>query len=104
MKGTYFPATSLGRWSVALVIAMFVLFVVAFGVVIFGHQTGGETFTDNLYISIPMSGAVFAGIASFITGLIAILKQKERSVTALISTGIGLCLLIFILGEFLFPH
>ena len=44
------------------------------------------------------------GIAALVTGLISIIKRNERSILVLSATLIGLFALLFVLGEFLFPH
>ena len=67
-------------------------------------QEGGETFFDNLWISIPMLGAGASAIAAFIAGIIAIIKNKERSVLVFISSLVGLLVLFFVLGEVFSPH
>jgi hypothetical protein len=89
---------------------MFILFVV------------GTSLTDSLYASVPAGGSIMqdiaarpalaltmltgiaAGMLASITGLVAILKQKERSFFVFISTAIGTLLIIFLAGEFIFPE
>ena len=54
---------------------------------------------------VPMSAVVIVvGVAAFVTGLISIIKGKERSILVFIGTLVGVFALIFVLGEFLFPH
>lgn len=104
------PNTILGRWSLALIIAMPILFVL------------GTSFTSLLYESVPAGGTILAdiaarpalaltmlggmaaGISAFITGLLAILRQKENALLVYASTLIGALLLFFLAGEILFPH
>jgi hypothetical protein len=45
-----------------------------------------------------------AGIAAFITGLLAIIRQKEHALLVYISSSIGALLVLFLAGELLFPH
>ena len=89
---------------------MFVLFVI------------GSSLTNTLYESVPAGGTIFAdiisrpalaismlvgfgaGISALVTGLISIIKQKERAVLVYISTLVGAALTLFLIGEFLFPH
>jgi hypothetical protein len=51
-----------------------------------------------------MGLAGLCGIATFIVGLTAIIRSQERAIIVLITTGIGLFVLMFIIGEFASPH
>ncbi len=104
MKSAFLPTTTLGKWSISLAISLFFLFILSLAITILGHQTGGETFFDNLYISVPMFLAGISGIAALITGIICILRYKERSVLVFMAALIGLFVLFLVLGEFLAPH
>ena len=44
-----------------------------------------------------------SGVSSLVTGIIGIVKSRERSVLVFLATAIGLVVLIFSLGEILFP-
>lgn len=103
------PKTNLGKWSVGLILIMFVLFFI------------GTSLTDTLYESVPAGGTILADISSrpalalsmllgmaagfsaLVTGLISILKQKERSLLVFTSTLIGAGLTLFLIAEFFFP-
>ncbi len=104
------PKTTLGKWSVGLIIAMPLLFTI------------GTSFTNSLYKSVPAGGTIWAdilarpalaltmlagmiaGIAAFITGLLAIIRHKEHALLVYISSSIGALLVLFLAGEILFPH
>ena len=104
------PITKLGIWSLLLIIAMPLLFFV------------GSSFTNTLYQSVPsgdtlladvgarpalaltMLAGMIAGISAFITGLIAIIKKKDRALLTYVSCSIGALLILFLAGEFLSPH
>ena len=45
-----------------------------------------------------------SGLAALVTGLISIIKGRERSILVFLATLIGLFALLFLFGEFLFPH
>jgi hypothetical protein len=45
-----------------------------------------------------------SGIAAFVTGLISIIKSRERSILVFLAVIVGLLVLIFCLGEVIFPH
>jgi hypothetical protein len=86
-----------------LVAGLIVFYVIAMRVVASG-QSGGETFFDNLAISIPMALAGLCGVAAFFTGIIGIIRDKERAVLVFLTTLIGLFVLVFIIGEFTSSH
>ena len=75
------PKTSLGRWSLGLAIASIVVFVVAAGP--FREQWG---LNENEEPVNPVLTVVFTVIivgtsgADLVTGLISVIKRKERSV------------------------
>lgn len=98
------PKTILGKWSVGLIITFFLLLATGMTVVSVFKQEGGETFFDNLWISIPMLSAGAAAIAAFFTGIISIWKSKERSILVFVASLIGLLALWFIIGGILVPH
>jgi hypothetical protein len=103
MKIGIIPKTTLGKWSVGLVGGLIIFFALLLLMVAIG-QRGGETFFSNLALAIPGMLAALSGIAGFFTGIVSIIKSKDHSLLVLLSTGIGLVVLIFCLGEFLFPH
>ena len=104
------PITTLGKWSVGLIVAMPILFFI------------GSSFTNSLYRSVPagrtiladiaarpalaltMLAGMVAGISAFIVGLLTIIKQKENAILVYISTVIGALLVLFLIGEVVFPH
>lgn len=104
MNSALLPKTTFGKWSIGLGISLIGFFVLSFAIIILGHQTGGETFLDNLYIVVPMFLAGISGIGALITGITAVLRYKERSAFVFISAAIGLFVLFLVLGEFLAPH
>jgi len=110
MRLSFIPKTKLGRWSLGLAAVMPVLFFI------------GMSFTTLLYESVPAGGTILkdiavrpalaltmlagmvSGISAFVTGLIAIIRQKERAILVYGATLIGALLIIFLLGELIFPH
>ena len=103
MKINFLPKTVLGKWSVWLIVAFILLFLV-FQLLVLSGQRGGDTFSDNWLLTIPIVLAAICGISSLIVGLIAGVKSKERSILVFVAMLIGLFDLIFVLGEFLSPH
>jgi hypothetical protein len=103
MKIDFLPKTRLGTWSVWLIV-LFLLFFKIFQFFVISGQRGGETFFSNLTLAVPILLAGISGIASFFVGTAAIIKRKERSVFVFLSTVMGLFILLFCLGEVIFPH
>ena len=110
MKVNLIPKNKLGKWSLGLIVVMPALFFI------------GTSFTNSLYKSVPagssiiediagrpalaltMLAGMLAGILAFITGFVAIIRQKERTPLVYISTTIGMLLILFLIGEIMFPH
>ena len=104
------PITTLGKLSVGLIVAMPLLFII------------GSSLTNSLYKYVPAGGTVLAdmaarpalalamlagmaaGISAFITGLLAIIRQKDNALLVYVSSFIGALLMLFLTGEILFPH
>jgi len=104
------PKTTIGKWSVGLIVAMLLLFII------------GASFTNSLYKSVPSGGTILADIAArpalaltmlagmvagtsaLITGLLAIIRQKEHALLVYVSSLIGALLVLFLAGEIFFPH
>ena len=104
------PKTQLGKWSLGLIIAMPLLFII------------GSLFTKSLYPSVPAGDTILAdiavrpalaltvlagmlaGVLALVTGIWAITRQKERAVLVYISSLIGALLILFLIAEILFPH
>ena len=103
MTINFAPKTRLGRFSVGLISAFFLLFILV-QLLIASGQRGGETFFDNLWLSIPVLVEAICGILAFFTGIISIFRKKERAVFLFLSTLIGFLILLFIVGEILGPE
>jgi hypothetical protein len=104
------PKTRLGKWSLGLIAAMPVLLFT------------GMSFTDLLYESVPAGNSILediaarpalaltmlagfaSGISAFITGLTAIIRQKERAPLVFVATIVGALLILFLIGEVSSPH
>jgi hypothetical protein len=96
------PKTTLGKFAVGFLIGLIALFVI-FIVLLATGQPGGDTF-EFTPVLIPGILAVLSGVLAFILGLIAIIKNKERSIFVFAAIGVGFMLLVFVVGEFLGPH
>jgi hypothetical protein len=103
MKKFILSKTALGKWSVGLAISFIVFFVLGI-VLVYTGQEGGEGFFSNLYLAIPGLLAVVSGIAAFFTGIISLIFLKERALLVFLATAIGLLVIVFMLGDIIFPE
>jgi hypothetical protein len=104
------PKTSLGYWSVGLIIAMPLLFILGFQFAKYSYPSipAGGTIIEDIFarpaLALSMVSGMAAGILAFITGLMAIIRQKERALLVYVSSALGALLVIYLAMEFAFPH
>ena len=104
------PTTVLGKWSLGLIIAMPILFVIGTSFVdtLYQNVPAGGTIIKDIAarpaLSLPMLAGMAAGISAFITGLLAIVRKKDPAITVYVATIIGCFLIVFLAGEVLSPH
>ncbi len=107
MKIDFMPQSRSGKWSVEFGIALVILMALS---LIFAIAIGGDpaVIVANPLLSIlnvALSLALnLAGLLSFIVGIYTIAKHKEWSIWKPLTVLYGLAVLMFLLGEFLFPH
>jgi len=107
MQIDFMPKTRLGKWSVGFGIALVVLTALS---VLFAFIIGGDpaVIAGNPLLSILANilSVMFtlAGPLSFLAGIFAIAKYKDWPVFKSLAILYVLALLMFLLGEFLFPH
>jgi hypothetical protein len=105
MRISILPKSLLGRWSVGLAAAFFLLFALAGVLTALGGRQPGPVPFVPIAVVVPATVALgISGIATLVTGLISIIKSKERSILVFLAVVVGFFCLIFFLGEFLFPH
>ncbi|MBI4093100.1 MAG: hypothetical protein HY420_04210 [Candidatus Kerfeldbacteria bacterium] len=99
------PKTILGKWSawLALVFLGLIFIGPTLDATFYKSVTAGDTILEDLtlrpFLAIPMLLGVASAIAAFVTGLIAIIKHKERAILVYISTALGALLLVFVIGD-----
>ena len=104
------PRTPLGKWSVALIIAMPILFVIGTSLTntLYKSVSAGETILADMTLrpalALAMLAGMAAGISAFITGMLSIMREKGNVLLVYVSTVIGALILLFLAGEILFPH
>lgn len=103
-------STKLGNWSIGLVVLMPILFLVgtSFAGSLYKTIPGGKTVIEDLIarpiLTLTMLAGMAAGVAGFVTGLIPILKKKEKAVLVYLSTAIGGLFIVYLIAELAFPH
>ena len=98
----WLPDTGLGRWAASFATAFLMLLL--FGLIMaMSGQRGGERFSDNLLLAIPMLGA---GLAAVMAGALAAaaIARGERSRIVYAVAAVGLLVLFFVAGELIAPH
>jgi len=104
------PLTSLGKWSIGLIIAMPLLLILGslFLNTMYVSVPSGNTLLDDIAgrpgLALSMLAGMVAGVAAFFTGLLAIIRQKERALLVFISSIIGALVIILLASEVLFPQ
>lgn len=98
------PKTTMGKWSVRLIVASFLLFVAFNLLLVTTGQRAGETFSFFSVFTVPILLAWTSGVAAFVTGLIGVLRSKDWAILVDFAIALGLYVLVFGLGEILFPH
>ena len=104
------PRTTPGRWSVGLIVVMPILFVIGFSLSgsLYESVPAGGTIPADIaarpFLALTMLAGMATGILGFITGLLAIVKQKEKALLVYISTVIGGLLILYLIAELAFPN
>ncbi len=104
------PKTTLGKWSIGLILAMFILFIIGSSLpnILYESVPAGGTILKDVvarpFLAISMLVGMASGISAFVTGLVVIIKRKERAVLVYLSTLVGAAITLFLVAEILFPH
>lgn len=98
------PTTVLGKWSMWLAIVFIVAFAVNTGFIATSSAEFAEAQTWRQTV-LPFYGIgmLLAGLSAGIVGLVAIFKQKERSLVTLLTVVPTVFVITFLAGEFLGP-
>jgi cytochrome bd-type quinol oxidase subunit 2 len=98
------PHTRLGWWAVGIFILFVLLFIV--NAIVFIPAARGEATARWVQVSLPNLGIflVLSGLAAGILGLIAIIKQRERSWLVWLAILPSAFILLLLLGDLLLAH
>ena len=88
MKLHFIPKTRLGKWSIGLSIAFIILI------------------WTKIQYSIPMPSFAIAalGLTGLFTDIVAVFRNKDRSVLNLLLILVSSLILLWIVAELIFPH
>ena len=105
----FIPKTILGKWSIALIVAMPIFFCIGVSFVSFYEFVpAGKTIPRDIivrpWVALSMLTGFISGITAFFTGIIGIIRKKDHSVFVFLSTAAGFLVLLWCLAEILFPH
>jgi hypothetical protein len=92
------PKTKLGKWSVGLNTFFLILVIIS---IIFVKVFRILSFDDHWW-DVTVAITFPASIIAFFTGIIAVIKNKERSVLVFLSILIGIGVIFFIIFHSLF--
>ena len=95
------PSTRPGKWAVGLAAVFVVMFIINAAVFMQLAEDVSWRQTVLPFYGIAM---LLCGLASGILGLIAILRQRERSFLVWLPLLFALWVVFMLLGEFLVPH
>jgi xanthine/uracil permease len=88
MRLTFLPKTTSGKWSIGISIVFIILI-----------------WTKIQYsIPVPTFAIAALGMAGFIVSIIAIIKNKDRSILNLIPILVGLLIIMWAAAELIFLH
>ncbi|MBE3045948.1 hypothetical protein IMZ48_26100 [Candidatus Bathyarchaeota archaeon] len=88
------PKTKLGKWAGGLLAVFFVLIIaLILGLKLLGILPGTPL------IRIVGICAMIAGIATFVTGAVSLIKFKDRSFVVILATIIGIIAMLFVVME-----
>ena len=109
MKINFTPKSHLGKLSVVLIVFMPIFFYIGMSFVDFYESIpAGRTIPHDIIvrpgIALPMLAGFISGIAAFFTGVIGIIRKKDRSILVFLSTAMGFFVLLWCLAQFLFSH
>ena len=102
IKIIFLPRTRLGKWSIILTVVWFVLFVVGSVLPSKTGYSGFEIIIHNPLQTIITILLFGVSIATSITGLISVIKNKERSILVFFAIPSGLFNSIGFFGSILY--
>lgn len=91
MKIRIISKTRIGKWASLLTL----LFIALMGL---------KAFNIGIRIPFPSPFIAVFGVIGFVLGIISFFKNKDRSVSVILSIAVGLLIIFWGAAEILFPH
>jgi hypothetical protein len=89
MKTTFMPQTKPGKSSVELGVILIIMQGIILLVAYMQGPGAEQTFFNNPFMGITRIGVVVVALITFLTGLAAMVKNKERSISVYVMTALG---------------
>ena len=97
------PTTRCGWWTIGAS-AVFLGSVAVFAVMVATGERGGEAFFDNLLLALPGLSAAFAATVTLGLGIVAIIRDHERSIATMVAVALAAPVVLMVIAEIAFPH
>ncbi|MDL5376869.1 hypothetical protein ACNOIU_14985 [Exiguobacterium mexicanum] len=94
-----YPQTQPGKWSVLLLLAVFVLLFVSALIVQSAQPFNFDTLFDNTWAAVVSMLAIAAALGAFVVGMYTILRNHERSVAVFFTVSLGGLVALFVLMQ-----
>jgi hypothetical protein len=104
------PGTTLGWWSVGLVVVTPILLAIgaSFRGLLYEGVAAGDSIPEDITsrpaLALTMLTGMAAGVAGFVTGLVAIVRRRDYAWLVLASTVLGGLFTLFLAAEVAFSH
>lgn len=92
-----YPQTRPGKWSIGLLLAVFLLLIVATVSPQSAQPFNVSTLFDNTWPAIVSMTALAAAMGTFFVGLYTILRHRERATSVIFAVLLGALVILFVL-------
>lgn len=93
----FWPAKPYGRWSLGSAVAVVLGQIFLWLAVVSGQDRGVEgAFFDNWWLAGPALLMVVGGLSALASGVLSILRERDRSIGVMLSTLIGMLVALFL--------
>lgn len=93
------PQTRPGKWSVLLLLAVFLLLLLSALIVQSAQPFNVDTLFDNTWATVVSMLAIAAAVGAFVVGVYTILCNHERSVAVFFTVSLGGLVVLFVLMQ-----